>query len=359
IKYLLREREQGKEKFEIADFFKPDLEEQIIANFNNEISISEYEELVYSIFGAGGGKITEGRVKKEVQKYIRQYRMRSKKQILQKLMLTFKPLPSEMELLRDLVTMSYNKFMLDPLRIKINALVREGTTNLRSVLSVLRREKYDIDRDIIEDILQKILADQQKSKSRMSLGGRKDIGLKLELSPVKKRIREQMRKTLLQKARLKKQQFIKMECPKYRFELKKEKFEGDTKTVNYAGEVNNAELIIQSTISSEHKRVKEIHVICRKKGDPKGASINIKQFETIKDNSKAQSLMQQWLKNIIPVIGFGNIQEVLWFLMSILNEKFGLAREIDRYLRNNFTDHLIEFDRTITKFVIEKALEKV
>jgi len=370
IKYLLREKEKGRESFDNSDFFDRDLEEEIIGNFDYKIGIPEYEELVYNVFGAktrGGTKITEGRVHKEVRKLIRQYRIRSKKKILQRLAAIFHPLPSQVELLRDLMNTSYDNVMQEPLRIKITSLVRDGIRDFRRIMSVLRRENYEVNKDIIENIYHKTIADLEKSKakySRSPIVRGKSNKLKIELdyapdkdSPLKRRLREQMRKTLTRKARFKKQRFIKKECPKFRFKQESSNFVDNNRVLVFSGQTDYATLSVKTVLSSN--RIITMEVSCRRHDLAQGAVIDITQLQKIATADQRSSFLQRWLKNAVKHAKYESIPEVMWFIMSVLNSKFGLPPEVSAYLKRNFIGHVTELDKTLEKNLIEKALEQV
>jgi len=360
----MHERERGRESFEISEFFKKDLENEIILNFNNLIDRTEYEEIVYSVFGASAGKrgrITAARVHKEVEKLVRQYRMRSKKEILQKVMTSLRPLPSEVELLRNLVKKSYNTLMEDPVRLKINALVREGTTDFRMVLSALRRDNIEIDKEVIGKILVRAVNEYELSRAKVSRSPRKvskiDLSLRSGMSPLKKRLKEQMRKTLMRKARFKKEQFMKAECPKFRFKLTDKSVDNDRQILEHSGETEYTHVAVRTEIT--HNKMTDMQVTCTDKQAKQGAGINIFELRKMTQDEKKFTYLQRWLKKAFIQMHYMNIQEVIWFLQGVLNERFGLPDEISNLLSTHFIQLLKDFDRSINKAVIEKALEKV
>ncbi|MFC1556983.1 hypothetical protein ACFL6I_09920 [candidate division KSB1 bacterium] len=365
IKYLMREKDKGREQFEISDFFRKELKEEIVSNFENRITIPEYEKVVYSLLGGKTEKsrITENMVYQEVQKLIRQYRMRSKKQILQKIAAKFRPLPSQIDQLRDFLNSSYNKLMKEPLYHKITAIVRDGITDKRRLFGVLRREHYDVDKEIIEETYNRVLGEQEKKKSRFSRGTRKSIKFDVDYnirdtqSQAKKRLREQMKNTLIRKTRYKKQRFVTIECPKFRFKQTKESIEDEKIILEHEGEVKSSRIIVKSTISKS--RVLELNIICARTNAKQGAVINVFEFQKYTGKKQAGPFLQRWVKNVVSHMPYSNIQEIIWFLSSILNEKFGLPSETGKYLKTNFLPHLGELDKTINHYVIEKALEQI
>jgi hypothetical protein len=366
IKYLLREREQGKEDFEISDFFKRNLENSILENFDNSIDREEYEQAILSLFGAVKRKkvkITKGLIRKEVEKLIRQYRMRSKKQILQKLIEQFLPPPSEIETIRDYVNESYNILMYEPLQLKITALVKEGTTDLRRVINVLRRENFEVEEDIIKKILEKAIAGYEKSKIKYKRERRSVktneplVSTDDYLSPVRVRLHEQMRKSLIKKAKFRRQWFIKNECPKFKFNLIKSSFENDMQALEFMGERGEAAILVKILLAND--RIGDVQINCVKKGESFGAIINVAEFIKAAATNQSESYLQRWLKTANKQLMFGNIQELLWFLIGVLNDRFGLPIGVSNYLKKNFIQYLLELDKSLAEYVIEKALENI
>jgi len=366
VKYLLREREQGNEVFKIADFFKKELEDRIVEDFDHIISKEEYEYTILSLFGVGKRKrtkITKGLVHKEVDKLIRQYRLRSKKQILQKLIEHFTPLPVEIEKLHDYMIESYNISMREPLQIKITALVKEGTTELRRVMNFLRRENFEVEEDIVKETLEKIISDLEKSKIKYKRERRtvkaEETSLSADnyLSPVRVRLREQMRKSLIKKAKFRRQRFIKNECPKFKFNLLKTSFENNMQALEYIGKRGDGAIMIKILLANE--RIADIQINCIKKGELYGAMINIAEFQKSAAANQGEAYLQRWLKTANKQLEFANIQESIWFLIGILNDRFGLPVGVSNYLKKNFVQQLIELDKNFAQYVIEKALENL
>lgn len=364
IKFLLRERDQGKDNFEISDFFKPDLETEILNNFDNAISRKEYEETVLALFGAQGrrGNITLGAVRKEVNKLIRQYRMRSKKQILQKLIVQFQPVPSDVQLLKDYVAESYNRAMKEPLKLKIASYVKEGTTNLRNVMSILRREKYDIDQRFVKEILEKIIKDVERVRKRLQRGKTSRSSVK-KFAMVKpavasiKRLRDQMQKSLIRKTKNKKSRFIREKCPKFRFELTENIVEDNIRTLIYSGKKGTSEISVRTSLDKD--KITDVEILCLKKGNKKPSVFSVEEFLMAIEKNQKDVFLQHWLKSANKQVKFTNVQELIWYLQSILNERFNLPEGVANYLDKRFVQHLIELDLNLTKYVIEKALENV
>lgn len=362
IKFLLREREHGRESFQISDFFKKDLEDEIVNNFNNTINRQEYEETILGLFGARRTKkikITKGLVHREVEKLVRQYRMRSRKEIFQKLVDTLQPLPLEYELLRDLIINSYNILMRDTFKNRIYSMVREGTTDIKVVLSALHREKFDIDRDEVKIFIDKSIKDLEKLKKKYKRDPRKGK-VKLvypaeTVSPVKQRLKENLRKSLIGKAQFKKQYFIKKECPKFKFSLAENVIENDMRVLVHSGEIKSGAVRVKTLMSNA--RVSDVRISCLIKGGKRGVMVSVAEFQKIVANKQAEDYLQRWLKNANKQLEFSNIQEINWFLMSVLNDRFGLPGAVSRFLRGRFVIHLFELSKNLTKYIIEKALE--
>jgi len=362
IKFLLREREHGRESFQISDFFKEDLEDEIVNNFNNTINRQEYEEIVLGLFGTRRTKkikITKGLVHKEVEKLVRQYRMRSRKEIFQKLVDTLQPLPLEYGLLRDLIINSYKVLMRDTFKNRIYSMVREGTTDIKVVLNALHREKFDIDRDEVKRLIDKSIKDLEKLKKKYKRGPRKDkvkLAYPTEIiSPVKQRLKENLRKSLIGKAQFKKQHFIKKECPKFKFSLAENVIENDMRILVHAGEIKSGVVRVKTLMSNT--RILDVQISCLIKGGKRGVMVSVAEFQKIVANKQTEDYLQRWLKSANKQLGFENIQEINWFLMSVLNDRFGLPGSVSRFLRGRFVIHLFNLSKNLTKLIIEKALE--
>jgi len=362
IKFLLWEREHGRESFQISDFFKKELEDEIVNNFDNTINRREYEETVLELFGAKRSrkiKITKGLVYKEVENLIRKYRLRSRKEIFQRLVTTLQPLPLEYELLRDIIFESYNYLMRDALLHKISSLVREGTTDIRKVMSALRLENFDVEQNEVKKLLDKSIEDLERLKKkykRVPKRGKVELAYPAEaISPVKRRLKENMRKSLMQKAQLKKQRFIKKECPKFKFTLVENKIENDMRVLAHTGEIKLGVVRVKTLMSAT--RVTDVQIACSKIGSKRGVIINVAEFQKIVANKQTDVYLQRWLKSANKQLGFSNIQEINWFLMSVLNDRFRLPGASSRYLRGRFVIHLINLSKNLTKYIVEKALE--
>ncbi len=365
VMFLLRERAQGREQFDIADLFRRDLEDEIVNNFDNMIKRQEYENIILQLFEQKKQKrksIPQGRVQRETEKLIRQYRMRSKKQILKKLISQFNPDPDDFPQIKEYVTEVYNKLMRDPVQRRITGLVKDGTKDPRRVLSVLRREGYELDRKIIIEILTQAIQKEVKSpgthlrRGRIA-GKRVSSPLKTSDTPVNKRIRGQMQKSLLRKARYKKQKFIRKECPRINFKLTENTVEGDSRTLIYLGIRDDSEITVKTLLTTN--KITDVVINCSKKKLKRGAEISIGEFLNNVANGKGDIFLQHWLKRTNKQLSFSNIQELIWFMMSILNDRFGLSEGLSKYLKDRFVKHLINLDKSLTNYVIEKTLESM
>ncbi|MFC1564082.1 hypothetical protein ACFL6G_04050 [candidate division KSB1 bacterium] len=361
LKYLKFERDKGNESFEPSDFLDKNLENRIIKNFNNTIDKGDYESVVSELFGdvqKNKSSIPIGNLQKEIDKLIRQYRMRSKKAIFQKLVETFSPDHDEYPAITEVVQDRYRKLMRDPLTKKITSMVKAGTKELRMVLSVLRREKYDADSEFIEEILNNILDDIGRTKQRYTRGGGRTKAFQVDdQSPVRERLRDQMRKSMMQKARYNKQRFLRKECPQFRFEQTENTVDGETRALVYSGEHKKMTLIMKILLVND--RIIDVQVTISKSAKSQGATLNINEFQKSVSSKQGEAFLQRWLKSAVKNTRFNNLQELIWFFAAISNERFGLPDGVSRYLVTRLIDHMIELDRFLTKFVIDKAVESV
>ena len=121
--------------------------------------------------------------------------------------------------------------------------------------------------------------------------------------------------------------------------------------------VKNAELSVKTVVAGN--RISNIQIICSRTGVQQIAAFDYSEFKKSVSNSRGNLFLQQWLKNLVVNMGYSNVQEVLWFLMTVLNEKFGLKAETGKFIQLNFVNYLTELERTITKILMDKALEQV
>ncbi|MFC1553995.1 hypothetical protein ACFL7D_05125 [candidate division KSB1 bacterium] len=302
---------------------------------------------------------SKGRIQKEIEKLVRQYRIRSKKEILKKLIQAFDTDPSDFGELKEIVVEFYVRLLREPLQRRITSLVKEGTTDLRRVLSVLKREKFDVERKDVKPILDKIITDMEKTKKKYSRGRVAKAGLNFDddNSPVKRRLRDQMRKSLLRKTRYRKQRFVRKECPKFRFVLSQDSVENDLRALVYYGERTNS--AFHAKILLSNGRITDVQITAGIPDTKNSAIININEFLKSGDSKSKDAFLQLWLKNANKYIKFTNVQELLWFLSTVLNERFGLPDGVSKYLKDRFVKYLNELDSNLTKYVIEKAVENI
>ncbi len=363
IKFLMREKEKGREDFDIADFFDKKLESEIVKNFDNKITNQEYEDLISELFGKKAKKkkaIPKGAIQKETDKLIKQYRMRSKKKIFERIYTTFTPDRDDFAEVTAIIKERYRKQLKDPLTTKITSLTKSGTVELRLVMSVLRREGYDADSDFIEGILKDVLKKLDKTKQKYGKKGRRSASKAFAIedpSPVKERLREQMRKSLVQKTRYNKQRFMRKECPQFRFEMKDNKLDGVQRAIVHSGELAKTDVVVKTLLTNE--RISDVQVTIKKTGVSRGGTINIIEFQKSVASGQGEAFLQRWLKGAIKHTKFNNVQELVWFMIGITNDRFGLPEGVSRYLAGKFVNQLNELDKFLTKFVIEKALESV
>ncbi|MCP4723830.1 MAG: hypothetical protein GY863_02280 [bacterium] len=361
LKFLMSEQEKGNESFEVADFLDIELEDRIIKNFNNIINRDEYENVISDLFGKIDRKkssVSTAALQKEIDKLIRQYRVRSKKAIFDKLVEKFTPPRDEYPIISEVIKERYRKLMRDPLTKKIASMVKAGTRELRMVTSVLRREKYDADSEFIEELLNKALSDLDRTKKKYQRGGARSKKFKIDdPSPMKERLREQMRKSMMQKSRYNKQRFMRKECPSFRFEQTDSTTDNEMRALVHSGDYKKSVISIKTLLTND--RITDVQVTVAKSGKTQGATLNVTEFQKSVTAKQGEAFLQRWLKTAIKHVQLNNIQEVIWFLASVLNDRFGLPEGVSRYLSTRLVDHMNGLDRFLTKFVIDKAVENV
>ena len=239
-------------------------------------------------------------------------------------------------------------------------MVREGTTDLRKVMSAIRLENFDVDRNEIKRLLDKCIEDLEKLKKkykREPKRGKIELTYPAEVvSPVKQRLKENMRKSLIHKAQFKKQRFIKNECPKFKFALVENKIENDMRVLVHSGEVESGVIRVKTMLFNN--RVTDVQIACLKIGSTRGVMVSVAEFQKTVAVKQTDASLQRWLKSANNQMGFPNIQTLNWFLMSVLNDRFKLPEGVSNYLKGRFVIHLINLDKNLTKYIVEKALEE-
>lgn len=364
VKYLMREREKGNEKFDIADFYKKELEDELLLDYDNKITRGEYKKIIADLFGIveevkKKSNISKAKVKREIEKLVKQYRMKSKKQILQKLLETLKPGSEDLGLIKEVIDDIYIKIMKDPITKKIISLVKSGTTKLRMVMSLLKREGYDVESEFVEAVIQKAVMDIEKRKSKYSRSRRpaaKKFDLAKPDSAVKDRLKKQMKKSLLQKTRYNKQRFLRKECPSFKFAQTNSSQDGNERTLVFSGTANGAILNMKSFLKMN--RITDVQIYVNKGKSKKIPSLMLSQYINVIGTPKETAFIEKWIKDSNKHIGYST-QELIWFLAQISNNKFGLPDGLSNYLSSRFVKNLNNLDKSITEFVVSKAIENV
>ncbi len=120
---------------------------------------------------------------------------------------------------------------------------------------------------------------------------------------------------------------------------------------------DDSEITVKTLLTTN--KITDVVINCSKKKLKRGAEISIGEFLNNVANGKGDIFLQHWLKRTNKQLSFSNIQELIWFMMSILNDRFGLSEGLSKYLKDRFVKHLINLDKSLTNYVIEKTLESM
>ncbi len=66
----------------------------------------------------------------------------------------------------------------------------------------------------------------------------------------------------------------------------------------------------------------------------------------------------QMLHNFINILGFENVQEEVWFIGNIFNDKRGITREISDYISDKFIPLLNEMNSKLMNITMKTQLSK-
>ncbi|KPK95585.1 hypothetical protein AMJ80_04740 [bacterium SM23_31] len=114
INFLLIEREKKEVSFEISDFFRQKLVNEILLNFDNIISQEEYVETVLKlIYNYNNGKKSDLSGRSEVERLIQQLKNNPKNPPFQNLITRIYPASAEIQILSSVVLESYNKLVTE------------------------------------------------------------------------------------------------------------------------------------------------------------------------------------------------------------------------------------------------------
>jgi len=154
INFLLIEREKKEVSFEISDFFRQKLVNEILLNFDNIISQEEYVETVLKlIYNYNNGKKSDLSGRSEVERLIQQLKNNPKNPPFQNLITRIYPASAEIQILSSVVLESYNKLVTERQNAVGMALLGYkvllidgdlGMPNLHNHLHI-KRPKYSLD----------------------------------------------------------------------------------------------------------------------------------------------------------------------------------------------------------------------
>lgn len=131
INFLLQEREKKEVDFEISDFFRQKLVDEILLNFDNAITQEEYVETVLKlIYNYNNGKQNDSSGKREVEQLIQQLKNNPKNPPFQNLITRLYPASAEIQILSPLVLESYNKLIAEQQKSEEDTTQRAKPVNL-------------------------------------------------------------------------------------------------------------------------------------------------------------------------------------------------------------------------------------
>lgn len=373
IRFLIRERQKGKESFEVKDFFNDSLQENIIENFDNKITREEYESVIMEMFGlkkiSKETSLTRSKLEQEIEEIILKYKIKSKKIIIQKIVGAVSDSDFNYKQIVEIVNSKYNEVVGDIIRGRLKQFPSNRLPELKKFSAIFKKENYDIHEDLIENIYKKVKTDSKKSEKTVveteevvSIDplkpdksveeGKKDV--KSEIEDLRKqRILEQIE----QRQKNKKQRFINLYTKTFKFTYKGEETEDEKTYLIYAGSFQGRYVYIK--VYKPKNKIENIIILFNYEIKKKRYSIliDLNEFIKLKEAHNEKLYIQSRIKSVGTFFGFGGFHDALWFLEEIFQKDHGVPKYIFDHLEVTLIQYIAELDATLSKFLAYKALK--
>jgi len=374
IKFLIKEREQGREQFEDDVFFDEELERNILYNFDGILTRSEYEEVILEFFGSKiikTGKLPVREIERETEELILKYRIRTKDILFNRIAEAITDEPNERKEIYGIIENKYDEVMEKLAKQRVQELMYTPEIREKTLKSILVREGIAVPDDFLSDLMKK-RAVQLKRRQRVKAPEKSVNLIKRERQFQQRRrviqqeksvssgetlVRKRYMKAFKKKEMLRKKEFLESNCISFKFSLDNNFNENGKRVFIHSSKFRNKNISVKTI--SEEGQIFNV-VITFKNPDSKTNKEFVLDISTIIEllNAENTGEVQKLLKSVNNIMEFSNFQELLWFLSHILSERCKLPIRTSEYLNEEFIGYVKDLDSKISKYLIEKAIPK-
>jgi len=372
VRFLLKEREKGREQFNDQDFLDADLERNILYNFDGIISRKEYEEVILEFFGKEvikEGKLPVNEIEKETEVLMLKYRIRTKELLVNRIAGAMTENPEEWDRIKTIIENKYTTVMENLAQKRINDLMYSAEIKQKTLKSILEREGISVPDNFLSELMLKRinhLKRRQRVKAPESsvnvvrrerlFQQRRAAPQKAPVSAGQSMVRKRYMKAFQKKGMLRKKDFLETNCLSFKFALDKNYTEDGQRIFIHSSKFKGTNISVKSI--SEESKIANV-LITFTNPDSKNKEFILDLHSVIElINSDLNAEVQKILKVVNTIMEFPNFQELLWFLSHILSERCKLPLRTSEFLQKKFLTYVKNLDATISKYIIEKALSK-
>lgn len=378
VLYLLRKKQLGTEDFEIGDLLDKNLEQNIIINFEGQISIPEYEKIIQRLCqidteelkktGKSDLKVLVEKeisdlkvlVEKEMEKLILKMKMRTLTDINYRIFRTIR-VPSEKgEFIKTVILVKYRELAQSMLQNVITDWMMKGINDDAKLMRAIKLERFELDPKEYNDILQtgKKLYFQKSKES----GSSKNLVLPTPGQADSKTEQESKKddtvKIKIAEDKMKKRQerFIDKFIKPLRFKLVENTEKEGQRYIGFRGVFLGKDIQINALM--QDNRVQDMVISFSKpvRGQKKTYELNIIELKNIREGSGGGKAFTGKLNASLDIFDHTSLLEIIWFLIYGISEKNNIPTPLVRFLQQNILSHLQELDKALFNIFVQKAV---
>ncbi len=383
VRFIMRRNSEGMGAIGLEELLDKKLEQNIIQNFEGQISVPEYEQIVTRMFQEEG-KETEAddsggilreieaeaeqgdferlrrEIEAETEMLLRKQHVRDVEDVKMRVFRKLRIKTENEELARKAILDRYMNTAREIIFDVISDWMDKGVTDDTKLLRAIKLQRFAIEPKKFTEFL---AAGKRQYRSRKEGGDRPAAG-KMDQAVASDgsgetddEARQQRERIARDKMHKKKERFIEKFVKPIRFQLIENRDAGGgIRHLGYRGIIMGKDMQVKAI--SRQNKVEELKIVFNRlmRGQKRIFELDINDLKFLREGPQGMRGFVRKLQDVLDFWGQPSLQELLWFIMFGLTEKNGIHTSVVRFIRDNIFKYFSELDDTLNQYALNKMM---
>ena len=368
VRYLMRKNSEGAESIGLEELLDKKLEQNIILNFEGQISIPEYEQIVTRMFQEDAGESTKNKseemrrlIEDETESLMRRQRIRDVDDLKMRIFRKLKVSSETEDMAKKAILNRYSQVAQKIIFDVIGNWMDNGVTDDSKLLRAIKLERFALDPKRFTELL---TAGKRWYRNKTDGGGDPAGGMagkreQRQAAPEEpgeseEASRQKRDKLVREKIQKKKERFIEKFVRPIRFQLIENRDIDGYRHLGYRGIIMGKDMQIRAV--SKNNKVEEMKIVFNRlmRGQKRILELDVIELKFLREGPQGMRGFIRKLQEVLDFWGQPSLQELLWFIMYGLTDKNGIHSSVVSFLRQNVLDFFTELDETLDLYALNK-----